>query len=82
LEAPIVFWGEGSGQVAGALREILAEDKLRLHGITLRGQIAEQTTEEAQLMHAREIGQARRFLTEAAKPANHVRVAAQFGELA
>src|SRR5438309_7070523 len=82
LEALIMVRRERSGKVMRELREILGEDQAGLQGMVLRCEIVEQTTESVQVMRAADIGQARRFLAEAAKPAKQMRVAAQLGELA
>jgi len=82
LQALIVFGRERSGQVLGALREILAQDQPGWDGLALGCEIVEQTTESVQVFRAGDIGQEWGFLAEAAKPAEQVRVAAQLGELA
>ena len=81
LQALILVWGKRSGQVMVAKGEVLAANQIRGKGMTVVGQVTQQTAEQDQIQLAGCVAERRPLLAEKAEPAQQMRIATQLGGL-
>jgi hypothetical protein len=80
LEALILFWEERLGKVLRLWWEIVGENEARLEGVTIVGEVIEQTTETEHILLASLIGQGAMLFAQTAEPAEQMGMAAQLGQ--
>src|SRR5207302_8606370 len=81
LQALILVWGKRSGQVMVAKGEVLAANQIRGKGMTVVGQVTQQTAEQDQIQLAGCVAERRPLLAEKGEPAQQMRIATQLGGL-
>jgi hypothetical protein len=77
LQASIVFRRQRPGKVFGTNREVFAEDETRLDGMTLGGQVVEQTAQAEETLLASVVANRRAQFTKPAKPTEHMGIATE-----
>jgi hypothetical protein len=77
LQALIVLEGQRPWPIMGSGREILTTNKVRTEGMSLGGQILQQSPKAKEMLDADFVAQGRLSFTQPAKPAEQMGIAAQ-----
>jgi hypothetical protein len=78
----IVSRRQSSGEIFLTRRKIGADDKTRLDGVTLDGEIIEQATQTDQMVGAGAFVEGWILFTQPTQPAQHMRIAAELRDSA